>query len=417
MVREQQVRQLLDQGLACYGLGKLEEAVSYWQQALDLDPPNERAREYLNFVKSNWGPAATASGGAKPPPEPQPSVFDRQPEAAAPAGQPPRPFVKPAVAATGWGELFASPPAGRQPAQPADQTTAATPSPPPPPTPGTTSQPKPEPQAEPATLPPLPPIPDEPTIESAPVTDPAPPQVPGPASTGAYNAPTKAYESIPTVIRTPVETSSTVTTPDITEATREEPGPGPAAEAAAAPATDAWSSPISSAAAPSAGDQLGSAATVSAGSNDDPWELVAGGAAPDATSALPGERAQDAQSLLNGIKDLLKLDDFTGALELIDKLLNLEPDNHEALALRAAAEKQLTAMYQSKVGRLEQIPRVRISQEELIWLNLDHRAGFVLSLVDGRMSYDEILSICGLPEVDALRILAELLQEGVIEVT
>jgi hypothetical protein len=57
-----------------------------------------------------------------------------------------------------------------------------------------------------------------------------------------------------------------------------------------------------------------------------------------------------------------------------------------------------------------------MAQDEVIWLNLDHRAGFVLSLVDGRMSFDEILSVSGLELTDGMRILVQLLQEKVIEV-
>ena len=60
--------------------------------------------------------------------------------------------------------------------------------------------------------------------------------------------------------------------------------------------------------------------------------------------------------------------------------------------------------------------KVLMAQDDIIWLNLDNRAGFVLSLVDGELSLDEILSVCSLPQLDALRILVQLLQEKVIEV-
>jgi DNA-binding Lrp family transcriptional regulator len=45
---------------------------------------------------------------------------------------------------------------------------------------------------------------------------------------------------------------------------------------------------------------------------------------------------------------------------------------------------------------------------------MDHRAGFVLSQVDGRTTYDEIIEISGLNELDATRILARLVDQGVI---
>jgi HD-GYP domain-containing protein (c-di-GMP phosphodiesterase class II) len=47
---------------------------------------------------------------------------------------------------------------------------------------------------------------------------------------------------------------------------------------------------------------------------------------------------------------------------------------------------------------------------------LDHRAGFLLTFVDGMSSVDDILDASGLPRVDALHILADLLTKGVIVV-
>lgn len=48
--------------------------------------------------------------------------------------------------------------------------------------------------------------------------------------------------------------------------------------------------------------------------------------------------------------------------------------------------------------------------------SLDHRAGFLLTFVDGRSSIDDILDASGLSRVDALHVLADLLTKGVIVV-
>jgi hypothetical protein len=49
-----------------------------------------------------------------------------------------------------------------------------------------------------------------------------------------------------------------------------------------------------------------------------------------------------------------------------------------------------------------------------MWLNLDHRAGFLLAQVDGTVNYDELFALSGLPRLDTARILASLLADGVI---
>jgi len=45
---------------------------------------------------------------------------------------------------------------------------------------------------------------------------------------------------------------------------------------------------------------------------------------------------------------------------------------------------------------------------------MDHRAGFVLSLVDGVSGVEAILDVCGMPRAEGLRILQELIDIGAI---
>jgi hypothetical protein len=97
-------------------------------------------------------------------------------------------------------------------------------------------------------------------------------------------------------------------------------------------------------------------------------------------------------------------------------VLELETGHSQAREMREDSERKLLAMLSSKLGDLNRTPRVRMSQDEIIWLNLDNRAGFVLSMVDGSLSLDEIISICGLPQLEGMRILVQLLQEKVIEI-
>src|SRR5258708_19682730 len=65
---------------------------------------------------------------------------------------------------------------------------------------------------------------------------------------------------------------------------------------------------------------------------------------------------------------------------------------------------------------MESKPRMAIPPDEVIWLNLDPRAGFVLAQIDGEVSFDDLYAICGLKRLDTARILCELLEEGVVQV-
>ncbi len=119
--------------------------------------------------------------------------------------------------------------------------------------------------------------------------------------------------------------------------------------------------------------------------------------------------------LLKEAKDRLQLDDFGGALDLLERIPESDPQIKEARTLISEARTQLMRMMESKLGGLDRVPRVLVSREELIWLNLNHRAGFILSQIDGAVSYDDIIALSGMPRLDTLKILAELLQEKVID--
>jgi hypothetical protein len=57
-----------------------------------------------------------------------------------------------------------------------------------------------------------------------------------------------------------------------------------------------------------------------------------------------------------------------------------------------------------------------VPRDQLRWLSIDHKAGFVLSLVDGVSSLEMIIDVSGMPELDTLRILSELAQQRIISV-
>jgi hypothetical protein len=46
--------------------------------------------------------------------------------------------------------------------------------------------------------------------------------------------------------------------------------------------------------------------------------------------------------------------------------------------------------------------------------SVDHRTGFLISLIDGSATLEAIVDRCGMPKSDALRILYELVKRGII---
>ncbi|GEL73854.1 hypothetical protein [Myxococcus virescens] len=118
--------------------------------------------------------------------------------------------------------------------------------------------------------------------------------------------------------------------------------------------------------------------------------------------------------LLRGAEDLLELDDHSGAVDLLFKAKELAPSDLRVESLRARSERMLMARLESKLGDLGRVPAVRLQPDDIIWLNLDHRAGFVLAQIDGSVSYEDLFSLSGMTRLDTARILVQLIDEGVI---
>lgn len=122
-------------------------------------------------------------------------------------------------------------------------------------------------------------------------------------------------------------------------------------------------------------------------------------------------------ALLADLRSRHELGDFTGALEVAERLLAADPGDTEAARYAELFRGILTEMHTARLGSLRGIPAVCIPEDRVRWLSLDHRAGFLLSLVDGRSSVEELLDMSGMPRLDALLILHELKEQGIIEVT
>ncbi|MCW5836649.1 MAG: hypothetical protein KIS78_29900 [Labilithrix sp.] len=114
------------------------------------------------------------------------------------------------------------------------------------------------------------------------------------------------------------------------------------------------------------------------------------------------------------MNDRVELGDYSGALEIAEKILADKPDDLGARATAETCRTVLRQMYATRIGPLDRVPVVMVPRDQLRWLSIDHKAGFVLSLVDGVSSLEMIIDVSGMPELDTLRILSELAQQRII---
>lgn len=127
--------------------------------------------------------------------------------------------------------------------------------------------------------------------------------------------------------------------------------------------------------------------------------------------------ASESVDPMRTLKDKMAMGDFTGALALATGILETEPHKPEALRYAVHCENVLTQMYTARLGSLSQVVSVQVAAAQVRWLSLDHRAGFLLSLVDGQLTLEQLLDVSGMPKLEALRLLHGLYEQQIISVS
>lgn len=117
------------------------------------------------------------------------------------------------------------------------------------------------------------------------------------------------------------------------------------------------------------------------------------------------------------MNDRFAMGDFSGALEKARLILAADPLDREARAMASRCEEVLLDMYSSRIAGMHRTVRTVMGADQMRWLSLDHRAGFLLSLVDGHSSVDDLLDLCGMPRLEALRLICSLVDQRVIELS
>jgi tetratricopeptide (TPR) repeat protein len=119
--------------------------------------------------------------------------------------------------------------------------------------------------------------------------------------------------------------------------------------------------------------------------------------------------------LLGEAVRLLRAGELQEGLELLETIARREPADLEAQAYLELARAGLLRVYRARVGSGAAVPAVRIPPQQVMQFNLPAAAGFLLSLVDGSTSVDDLMAVSGMDPFDALRALSNLLQAGIVE--
>ena len=146
---------------------------------------------------------------------------------------------------------------------------------------------------------------------------------------------------------------------------------------------------------------------------DDPSEEREGDAL-----ALAGRKSRPMPvlDLASEMSERFALGDFSGALRAAELVLGQEPEHELARVYAHESRQKLEGLYLSRLGSQGRVPVLALPESEIRWLGLDSRMGFLLSRIDGTSDYETIVELSGMPRLEALRSLVELMDAKVIRI-
>ncbi|HEV3190188.1 MAG TPA: hypothetical protein VGY54_06800, partial [Polyangiaceae bacterium] len=98
---------------------------------------------------------------------------------------------------------------------------------------------------------------------------------------------------------------------------------------------------------------------------------------------------------ISEMRERFSLGDYTGALEIAELILTEDSSNLEAAECGESCRSVLENMYAARLGSVDLVPMVIVPRTQMQWLSIDHRAGFVLSLIDGSSTLETVVDMSG----------------------
>ncbi len=106
--------------------------------------------------------------------------------------------------------------------------------------------------------------------------------------------------------------------------------------------------------------------------------------------------------------------DYDRALLLAERYLQHDEKDLFARLCVEECRLMLEAKLTELLEPLDRVVVLRLTFDQIARARIDHRSAFLLSRVDGASSIEDLLDIAGMPRLDALRYIADWVQQGYV---
>lgn len=115
------------------------------------------------------------------------------------------------------------------------------------------------------------------------------------------------------------------------------------------------------------------------------------------------------------VRERYESGDHRNALRVAEGILREHPDHLAALGYAESSRQMLRQKYLARIGDMTVVPRIKHVAIELARVGVDARDILVVDAIDGVMSVEEIAGASGLSTLDVLRVVHDLVVDGLVE--
>jgi tetratricopeptide (TPR) repeat protein len=127
---------------------------------------------------------------------------------------------------------------------------------------------------------------------------------------------------------------------------------------------------------------------------------------------------EDKKVIYKGLLDeairLIGKNQFDPAYELLQMILHDNPEDEKAQEFLDTTKGLLLKDYLSEIGDTGYVVKLKMSMDEIMKINLTTDSAYILSMIDGNLSIDELLTLSGIDRFIFMRNLAMLLRNGIV---
>jgi tetratricopeptide (TPR) repeat protein len=120
-------------------------------------------------------------------------------------------------------------------------------------------------------------------------------------------------------------------------------------------------------------------------------------------------------SPLEEARQMMAEHQYDEALEFLQNPASTAPQGVELHALVELLRGLLHREHRARIGDLSRVPVRQADDAALTQYNLPTNAGFLLSMLDGATSLEDVISVSGMDAFDALKTVTGLLDAGLVE--